>query len=232
MNMAARMEQTSLPNRIQVSEATADLLKAAGKSSWLEKRADAIDVKGKGIRQTFWLEISVRGPGSEEPSEKSGTAAPERPTLAGVGRTSSMMDRHMRSDKESRLVEWTVAMLVRLLKQIENRRKNTPPIRGTKRSSLSKSYNSLRVLESKSEGLLEETCTLDETKEIITLPQFSLCTSTTSVDSIELGLSVENELRDFVSVIAVRIEGTSTSETERYERLNRRFSLAFTGPLP
>jgi class 3 adenylate cyclase len=40
MNTAARMEHTGLRDKIQVSQETADLLIAAGKSSWLSKRED------------------------------------------------------------------------------------------------------------------------------------------------------------------------------------------------
>jgi Adenylate and Guanylate cyclase catalytic domain len=40
MNSAAKMEQHGLPDKIQVSQETADLLIAAGKEKWLQKRLD------------------------------------------------------------------------------------------------------------------------------------------------------------------------------------------------
>jgi class 3 adenylate cyclase len=56
MNTAARMESNSARNRIHVSEATANLLIKAGKSSWLTRRQDKIVAKGKGEMQTYWVE--------------------------------------------------------------------------------------------------------------------------------------------------------------------------------
>jgi class 3 adenylate cyclase len=40
MNSAAKMEQHGLPDKIQVSQETADSLIAAGKEKWLQKRLD------------------------------------------------------------------------------------------------------------------------------------------------------------------------------------------------
>lgn len=47
VNTAARHEAHSQPNRIQVSQQTADLLMVAGKGDWLRKRPDKIQAKGK-----------------------------------------------------------------------------------------------------------------------------------------------------------------------------------------
>lgn len=43
-------------NRIHVSEETANLLRAAGKSRWVKKREDKIIAKGKGKLQTYWVD--------------------------------------------------------------------------------------------------------------------------------------------------------------------------------
>ncbi|KAG7341693.1 PAS domain containing protein [Nitzschia inconspicua] len=58
VNMASRMECTGVPNRIQVSQATAELLREAGKSSWLTQRSDVVHAKGKGVLTTYWLNLS------------------------------------------------------------------------------------------------------------------------------------------------------------------------------
>jgi class 3 adenylate cyclase len=49
VNTAARIESNGCRDKIQVSETTADLLIAAGKGSWLKKREDLIEAKGKGM---------------------------------------------------------------------------------------------------------------------------------------------------------------------------------------
>ena len=56
MNTAARMEstRTSEKQMIQISQATADLLVAAGKTHWLTPREDVVIAKGKGGMHTFW----------------------------------------------------------------------------------------------------------------------------------------------------------------------------------
>ena len=55
MNMASRMQSTiNEGNQIQLSESTAKLLVAAGKTSWIRPREDFVKVKGKGVVRTYW----------------------------------------------------------------------------------------------------------------------------------------------------------------------------------
>ncbi len=49
------MESTSKPGCIQVSAATAELLREAGMGSWLAPRNGLVEAKGKGKMSTFWL---------------------------------------------------------------------------------------------------------------------------------------------------------------------------------
>lgn len=55
------MEHTGVRDRIQLSQETADLVIAAGKTNWLSMREDIVVAKGKGEMQTYWLELSNRG---------------------------------------------------------------------------------------------------------------------------------------------------------------------------
>jgi class 3 adenylate cyclase len=57
VNTAARMESTGMRDKIQISQESADLLVGAGKGGWLSERADMIQAKGKGLLQTYWLQI-------------------------------------------------------------------------------------------------------------------------------------------------------------------------------
>ncbi|CAB9526088.1 Receptor-type guanylate cyclase gcy [Seminavis robusta] len=58
MNTASRMESNGVPGRIHVSQSTADLLVAQGKSEWLTPREDKIVAKGKGEMQTYFVAIT------------------------------------------------------------------------------------------------------------------------------------------------------------------------------
>jgi hypothetical protein len=49
------MESTGQRNRIQASQATADLLILAGKTNWIHSREELVHAKGKGQLQTYWV---------------------------------------------------------------------------------------------------------------------------------------------------------------------------------
>lgn len=59
------MESTGVPNRIHVSEATANALLASGKSAWLTDREDKVFAKGKGELTTYFAEHISKGASSE-----------------------------------------------------------------------------------------------------------------------------------------------------------------------
>ncbi len=80
------MESTSLRNRIQLSQATANLLMKAGKGSWIVKRSDEVQAKGKGLMQTFWLKCSVSFPVSKP---QSFTIPEQEPTSSESEETTS-----------------------------------------------------------------------------------------------------------------------------------------------
>ncbi|KAG2425644.1 hypothetical protein HXX76_013489 [Chlamydomonas incerta] len=63
VNTASRMESTSTSMRVQVSDVTAALLRASGEPFVLEPRG-AINIKGKGAMETFWL---TSGPAHPDP---------------------------------------------------------------------------------------------------------------------------------------------------------------------
>lgn len=56
-NTASRLESNGEGDRIQVSEETAELLRASGKEHWLTKRHDLVTAKGKGDLQCYWAQV-------------------------------------------------------------------------------------------------------------------------------------------------------------------------------
>lgn len=110
VNTASRIESSGAPGRIHISEDTANLLKAAGKGHWLEKRSELVRAKGKGDLQTYWLTTS-NGPDLAE-SIISGETGSTSSTTENQAVTS------MVSDKMQRLIQWNVQRFTALLKDI------------------------------------------------------------------------------------------------------------------
>ena len=61
INVASRMESTGHPNKIQVSEETARLLREEGCEDWLVPRKGLVRAKGKGELKTYWLNVTLLG---------------------------------------------------------------------------------------------------------------------------------------------------------------------------
>ena len=49
------LSSTGTRDRIQLSNATASLLREAGKEHWIEPREEVVNAKGKGLVNTFWV---------------------------------------------------------------------------------------------------------------------------------------------------------------------------------
>lgn len=126
MNMASRMESTGARNWIHISEDTAQLLKAAGKESWIEMRDEMTDVKGKGSQHTYWVKMkaapesatsdssaSVRD--GQEPSNRNTTPSVTNSLATRV----SAAENNLSDAKIARLVDWNVAVLSQRLQAIQ-----------------------------------------------------------------------------------------------------------------
>lgn len=68
VNTAARLESNGVPGKIHVSEATAAALRSAGKACWLVQRPDKIEAKGKGLMQTFFVDLSLGNASTTNPA--------------------------------------------------------------------------------------------------------------------------------------------------------------------
>jgi hypothetical protein len=180
------MEHTGIRDRIQLSQETADLLIAAGKSNWIAPRNDIIVAKGKGEMQTYWLELTNRaGDGvSTTDASSNGSASVsgevEAPDMTGVHDAKTM-----------RLIDWNVDVLLRLLKQIVARRNACPPVEGL-------SPDEARF--STENG----SSTIDEVREIIKLPRFNKAAAMKQEDpeNVVLDPKVAQQLHSYVCNIA------------------------------
>ena len=196
------MESTGIRDRIQVSYETVQCLNAAGKEEWTEPREDKVVAKGKGVLQTYWLKLGRSGSDTQSnlPVDRSA-----RPLLTKSGSNWSSSDaldafdvdvRDIFDPKTTRLIDWNVDVLCRLLKQVVASRLGT-----SKREDLSPP-NEERYM-------LRNVQVIDEIKEIITLPEFDVKAALLQeeCDDIELPTEVIEQLHDFVCNIAAIYRG-------------------------
>eukprot|EP00977_Amphora_coffeiformis_P006818 scaffold1498_cov163-Amphora_coffeaeformis.AAC.10 len=198
VNTTARMESTGHCNRIHVSQDTADLLQASGKSHWLQMRKERVCAKGKGELQTYWLatggeeDLSLgAGMGNEVTENQDVTSVyDENPeiTEARLGENPVHL-----SEKQMRLVEWNTEILCRKLEDIATRREAfgtipDKPLRmeEVERSQLENGFG----------------MALDEVVEIIELPTYRASSSTADPPPKPLSTKVSEQLLDYVQTIA------------------------------
>jgi Adenylate and Guanylate cyclase catalytic domain/3'5'-cyclic nucleotide phosphodiesterase len=192
MNTASRMESTGERNKIQISLATANLLMAAGKESWLTPRDDKVVAKGKGEMQTFWLSIST--------SRNTPSVAESGSASCDLLHTVETGDRHsLSSQKRTRLIRWNVEILLGLLMRVVSNRTAETTEEGETTSSylFQKNAEWEHSLLHRKDG-----CTiLDEVQEIIHLPDFRVQTRASTVGAA-LSLEVEQQLKEYVTTVA------------------------------
>ena len=198
VNTAARMESTGVSGCIHLSTVTADLLKQAGKHSWLKKRDECVIAKGKGPMQTFWLtgdrdfadDNTVGGDSTNGRSLSSGQDAIGLDEL--IVRTDHTGQVVTLSQQTSRLINWNVERLVDLLRQIVARR------------SASKTQSQAKLHDSPLVADYSGTSPIDEVQEIIALPEFDVTVNHQIVDAADIVISqvVVEQLEAYVTWVA------------------------------
>eukprot|EP00977_Amphora_coffeiformis_P010557 scaffold2482_cov166-Amphora_coffeaeformis.AAC.23 len=193
VNTASRMESTGVPERIQVSEDTAELLRKAGKESWLVERSGGVFAKGKGKIKTYFVNVgSSTSAGSSHCSEHSREAPKTKDRLT----TYDMFYLEEETDynvKIDRMIKWNFEVLRKSLKQIVARRKMT------KENAQHTSKSQLQLTRENQTGNA-----LGEIAEIITLPRFdrTLRADEVSPEDVDLESAVEDQLMELIMVIA------------------------------
>jgi hypothetical protein len=192
------MESSGERNRVQLSQATADLLAKAGFSKMIAARDQKIFVKGKGEMQTYWLRTSKSIRTYKKRSEPMTTEK-----MATVNESEEVSDDISDEDgllfsvdnvegmtKTERLVEWNVEVLSSLLQQtIASRGEFTGTI-----EPLSSAEASI--------GLGETV--LEEFIPIIPLKRFDTdnLKNRRRSSSVEIGEEAKSQLRNYLSKIS------------------------------
>ena len=192
MNACARLESSSFANRVQCSKETADLLIAGGKAAWVKKRTEPMPpFKGKGLLEGFW--VSVRG-------EHAGSATSGTSVSQTTDQVSPVIPRCFKKyedvdERTSRLINWNVEMLIKLLQAIVARRQAASS--GKRKASRNRRNDTTDTNFGTSNPL-------EEVREIIALPEFDVEAVRREVDpeQVKIPDAVVQELRLLVNSIA------------------------------
>lgn len=196
MNTASRMESTGVPNRIQMSQATADLLIEHGKEHWIMKRVDKVEAKGKGEMTTYFLLSSKKKSSSDGLTQTNVSVNDEVALSKG-----NQEGKAKRTLKKNRVADWVVEMLGKLLKEMAIKRKLT----GGRPDSI----QIIEELEKATQGggsSMDTTGTtvIDEIADCLNLPRYAANGATPNDTGSSTGLDNEviDELRDYIYSIA------------------------------
>lgn len=160
VNTASRMESNGLPNQIQCSQQTADLLIQSNKSHWIYPRKEMVHAKGKGYVQTYWV-ITSRAVSSVGGSTRSlgASGIVEQPDDDHSDITEEPLD-HIQTPEApprrthtdisphlQRLIDWNVDTLSKIIKTIVAARRTRKNMETEAPSSM-RSMESLRQVQS------------------------------------------------------------------------------------
>eukprot|EP00980_Cylindrotheca_fusiformis_P008512 scaffold1807_cov140-Cylindrotheca_fusiformis.AAC.4 len=197
MNTASRMEHSGERNRIQLSQATADMLTEAGLASWITPRSSRIYVKGKGDMQTYWLQKSKHRKAKLSDMSRDMLTVAEAAETEDESESNEEIEVGFDGDtdqgmtKLERLVEWNVEVLASLLQQII-------ASRGDVVNDIAPLSNAEKRIGSGGGNVL------DEFTPIIPLKRFEAedLRARRRPSSIEIGDEAKSQLRSYLSLIA------------------------------
>ncbi|CAB9496580.1 Receptor-type guanylate cyclase gcy [Seminavis robusta] len=180
VNYASRMESTGCRAKIQVSQATASILKQSGKEHWLQPRDDAVKAKGLGCLNTFWA----------NPTNRRGSSSILSSSIFG-GDSVQTPKKEIVQPVNKRLVDWMVDLLKDNLQKLVHTR--------NQRGEMTSSSEDVRWFNPGA----GETC-LDEVKECIGMPKYNAKTAVTmsGYKDCTIDPAVVENLRDYVTRIA------------------------------
>ena len=224
MNTAARMEQTGMQNKIQVSQTTADSLVAGGKrygcdiiissrcicivlnvmsffivsiSHWLRLRDEKIVAKGKGEMVTYWLDVKSNSHGSKSSCSSRSGADSNHEVAEADGNCSRHELREAYNQKSKTIGAEKIDRLVDW--NTDNLLRLLQQIVDSRQSSTDAPSSCIDIS--------FKANPFDEVKEIIALPQEKRSKHVTADALIPVSTEVSGQLRDYISKIAQMYNG-------------------------
>jgi hypothetical protein len=186
------MESTGFPNCIQISQVTADLLITAGKQAWMKPRSDMVNAKGKGLMQTYILEMNKYAANSNSGGSSNADSTVVKDIFVELTEVRDAKAVYSISSKNARLVEWITELLMAFIKEIAVRRSRT---KSWKRSSIDEA-----ILKTETGSSV-----LGEVKEIVTLPSLANRDGDNDAPNIDVEVDpvVGEQLRHYLSKISL-----------------------------
>jgi class 3 adenylate cyclase len=197
MNMAARMESSGIKNKIHLSQDTANLLIAAGRQQWITPRIDTVHLKGKGEAQTYWLLLggsSSRASSEISDDSKEMNAFLPETKLSSIWKGTYLEGIFGATEVDgalARLVDWTVEVMLDLLKSIVARR----IVSGQNNTTLSSALE---------KNIVGQNMVLDEVQMVIALPEFTadIAEAKAAQEDVVISQDVVHELQNYIACIA------------------------------
>jgi hypothetical protein len=195
VNTASRMESSSQPGKIQVSQKTAELVVEAGKGHWLIARKDLVNAKGKGLLQTYWLNIARSKASGSVVSSIEDIMVDADVSGRKVNHSKAMLQNNrvsvggeISSETLQRLIDWNVELFEDLLKPIVQRKRKKHG--GNK--SMTRNVNECILLQ-------DGASVRDQIVASVRMPEFQPGPATTEV---ELDPVVVSQLRMYITTVA------------------------------
>lgn len=174
--------RTGEAGKVQLSQATADLVAAAGKTAWIEKREGKVVAKGKGEVQTYFLRM-----------DQMTKSVVSRVSSVTSGSNNSGVDPTER-ERIARLVSWNTDRILQCLKQII-----------AKRVAQGKAVSTSDILPSEGHHR-KGSMPFDEVQEVIELPRRDPQVRDDQVaeylKSVSIAQAIEEQAKKLVETIA------------------------------
>jgi 3'5'-cyclic nucleotide phosphodiesterase len=174
---------TGSPSKIHISSATASLLIIAGKSHWVKARDDQVDIKGKGLLNTYWLCLKPR-------KSSSCTESSQNDCISNSPTDDSNNDKFT-FEEQDRLVRWICELLLVHMKNLAKTRKPG--------STKTRSPRLKAACETSCE-FTQGNIPLDEIVETLMLPVYQKPLE--EEDSVEIDNTVILQLHKYITAIA------------------------------
>lgn len=199
MNLAARLENSSIPNHIQISSQTADELRKFGKDHWIEARSDIVHIKGKGELQTYFAKPPSRVNAScAETESVVSSDSHSQDEVFEDGDILEAMSHLNLSSASRRLVDWNVEVLYELLENIvQTRASRKQQFRQPKSSFLR--HAEIELAANRTGQVV------DEMTQILSMPSFdpkTVSRNNGQAAEVVIPPCVKEQLKEFILVVA------------------------------